>query len=369
MQGPKLYSDVKFPVLHRVLHMSAFLWHLKVEHSPRCVLWIWNHVDISWPSHSQRLQNMAFSGVSFAQSFHQFHPLQLRYSSDWPRCLPRPVWFAVSVHGPEVEVVAVQEVSWGQWYHGIPPARRRLVEAQNRAPNLWLSWRWPKIKWSKKMLGKTLRLSEPWNKCIVICICKIVNCTYAWIFLLYELTCQSPINAICQRCETANATHVSCWQTSICLRADQTYPKKHQKTYQEKSWNIWKIDPTQNIPKPSKLDNFAVLSKSQQIASKECRWLFHLPLVLVVFEPLCSVDRSWSCRSNCKMMWNYPCRACISWCACHGPNRIADSWNISWCDFTPSMAIRSISMKAERKSMEKRIHPKRIKKIHKVNKE
>lgn len=151
----------------------------------------------------------------------------------------------------------------------------------------------------------------------------------------------------------------------------QGWPNISKKTSKNISRKIMEHmeDPTQNIPKPSKLDNFAVLSKSQQIASKECQWLFHLPLVLVVFEPLCSVDRSWSCRSNCKMMWNYPCRACISWCACHGPNRIADSWNISWCDFTPSMAIRSISMKAERKSMEKRIHPKRIKKIHKVNKE
>ena len=356
--------------------MSAFLWHLhhaqsrafpevrSVNMEPH-----WHIMTISQSTFTKTWPFRVFHLLNHFINFIQFHPLQLRYSSDWPRCLPRPVWFAVSVHGPEVEVVAVQEeVSWGQWYHGIPPARRKLVEAQNRAPNLWLSWRWPKIKRSKKMLGKTLRLSEPWNKCIVICICKIVNCTYAWIFLLYELTCQSPINAICQRCETTNATHVSCWQTSICLRADQTYPNKTSKNISRKIMEDME-DPTQNIPKPSKLDNFAVLSKSQQIASKECRWLFHLPLVLVVFEPLCSVDRSWSCRSNCKMMWNYPCRACISWCACHGPNRIADSWNISWCDFTPSMAIRSISMKAERKSMEKRIHPKRIKKIHKVNKE
>ena len=115
------YSDlIYFPNLH---HTQSRAFHMR---------------SLSMKTHWHVITIGVFHKTP--SSFHQFHPLQLRYSSDWPRCLPRPVWFAVSVHGPEVEVVAMQEVSWGQWCHGIPPMRRKLVEAQNRAPNLW-SWR------------------------------------------------------------------------------------------------------------------------------------------------------------------------------------------------------------------------------------
>lgn len=149
------------------------------------------------------------------------------------------------------------------------------------------------------------------------------------------------------------------------LLANQHLPQGWPNISKQKIKNITKKHGTygRSNPKPSKLKKFAVLSKSQQIASKECRWLFHLPLVLVVFEPLCSVDRSWSCRSNCKMMWNYPCRGCISWCACHGPNRIADSWNISWYDFMNAINGDQFESEAEKHGKQHQ----RIKKIHKVN--
>ena len=70
------YSDPKFPLLHNIAYVCisvtfesrAFPEVRSLNMEPR-----W-HI-ISWPSHSQRLENMAFSGVSCAQLFHQFHSM------------------------------------------------------------------------------------------------------------------------------------------------------------------------------------------------------------------------------------------------------------------------------------------------------